>query len=228
MIDVGVIRPRFAAVVFDVDSTIAAIEGIDWLARRRGPDVARECAELTTQAMEGVLPLEAVYQRRLAAIAPTREDLDRLAEAYVESVQPLAAALILGLQHANVAVHLLSGGLREALLPLARELHICPHHLHAVDVEPDSNGRLVRLSGDQPLATQNGKPLVLAKLLTSSALPRPVVMVGDGSTDAATRGVVDQFIAYTGVIRRDAVAAVADAEAVDFESLLPLLFYLPT
>lgn len=55
-------------------------------------------------------------------------------------------------------------------------------------------------------------------------LRTPTVMVGDGSTDAAVRGVVDSFIAYTGVARREKVVAVADAEANSFAALRPLLF----
>jgi hypothetical protein len=38
------------------------------------------------------------------------------------------------------------------------------------------------------------------------------------------RGVVDAFIAYTGVARREKVVAVADHEAASFEALHPLLF----
>jgi hypothetical protein len=49
-------------------------------------------------------------------------------------------------------------------------------------------------------------------------------MVGDGSTDAAVRGVVDNFFAYTGVARRENVVRVADAEAKSFEELRGLLF----
>lgn len=84
----------------------------------------------------------------------------------------------------------------------------------------DERGRFVHLDGIQPLATQQGKAQVLAAL----ALPRPMVMIGDGATDAAARGVTDRFIAYTGVARREAVVAVADAQASDFEQLHELLF----
>ena len=52
-------------------------------------------------------------------------------------------------------------------------------------------------------------------------------MIGDGSTDAAVRGLADEFIAYTGVVRRPNIVAVADAEATDFAELHDLLFTLP-
>lgn len=211
---------RFATVIFDVDSTLAAIEGIDWLAELRGPDVARECADLTARAMAGEMPIEAVYLRRLREIAPSAHELDMLAEAYRAAVQPGAVELIAALHDAGCDVHMLSGGLRAALLPLARDFGLEPSHVHAVVLKPDASGRFVAFAGEQPLATQQGKAIVLASL----QLARPSVIIGDGSTDAAARGVTDGFIAYTGVARRPAVVAVADAEASSFPALALLLF----
>ena len=216
----AVTRPRYATVVFDVDSTVAAIEGIDWLAALRGSAIAHECASLTTRAMAGELPLEEVYLQRLRAIAPTTMELDQLGEAYLATVQPGAAEVIAALQAAGTSVHLLSGGLRHAILPLAKALGVAPDHVHAVSLLTNAEQRFVALDGDQPLATQRGKPLVLSRL----PLTHPTVLIGDGSTDAAARGVVDRFIAYTGVARRAAVVAVADAEAADFHALHALLF----
>lgn len=213
-------RPLFATVVFDVDSTLAAIEGIDWLAELRGPDVARACADLTARAMDGLVPIESVYLERLRAIAPTDAELHALADAYCNAVQPNAAQTISALHGAGVVVHLVSGGLRAAILPLARQLGIAADHVHAVTLAANANGQWLELDGDQPLATQRGKPLVLSQL----TMARPAVMIGDGATDAAARGVVDQFIAYTGVVRRGPVVAAADAEATDFLCLYSLLF----
>jgi hypothetical protein len=48
-------------------------------------------------------------------------------------------------------------------------------------------------------------------------------MVGDGSTDAAVRDLVDTFIAYTGVVHRPAVVAVAHEVATSVGALAPLL-----
>ena len=213
-------RPRFATVVFDVDSTLADIEGIDWLAQQRDETIARECADLTARAMAGEIPIDAVYVRRLQAIAPTATELDALGDAYRRAIVPGAAALIASLQQAGVIVHLVSGGLRAAILPLAIECGILPAHVHAVDVRVDDQATYTQLDGPQPLATQAGKAMVLAALRA----PRPSVIIGDGATDAAARPSVDAFIAYTGVARRDAVVAAADAEAPDYTVLRSLLF----
>ena len=214
-------KPLFKTVVFDVDSTLADIEGIDWLATLRDPEIARESEELTTRAMAGEMPIEAVYTRRLSRIRPTAEELVALADAYQQTLQAGAKCLIGALHGAGVQVHLLSGGLRASILPLAVELGVRAERVHAVSLvlEP-ADHTFSLLDGDQPLATQLGKPLTVQRL----QLPRPIAMVGDGSTDAAVRGVVDHFFAYTGVARREKVVAVADAEANSFDALYDLLF----
>ena len=213
-------RPLYQTVIFDVDSTLAAIEGIDWLAALRGAEVARECEELTARAMAGEMPLEAVYTRRLERIRPTAAELLQLANAYQHAIEPGARELIFELHAARVHVHLLSGGLRPSIIPLALQLGVAADRVHAVSLAQDANGTFSLLDGEQPLATQQGKPLTVQRL----QLRTPVAMVGDGSTDAAVRGVVDRFFAYTRVARREKVVAVADAEAPSFEALRELLF----
>lgn len=212
--------PRFKSVIFDVDSTLAAIEGIDWLAALRDPEIAKESEELTARAMAGEMPIEAVYTRRLERIRPTGVELMMLAGAYQNAIEPGARELIAELQQARVHVHLLSGGLRPSIIPLALQLGVPADRVHAVSLVQDTDGTFSKLDGDQPLATQQGKPLTVQRL----QLRGPVAMVGDGSTDAAVRGVVDTFFAYTGVARREKVVAVADAEAASFAALRPLLF----
>ncbi|MBU6366353.1 MAG: HAD-IB family phosphatase [Gemmatimonadetes bacterium] len=213
-------RPRYRAVCFDVDSTLAAIEGVDWLADRRGPAIAAESHALTTQAMDGRLPIEAVYQRRLARIRPTVAEVALLADAYVGALQPGMDRLLATLMARACAVHLVSGGFRQAILPLARRLGVPDAQVHAVTLAADpADGTLSLLDGAQPLATQAGKPALVRAL----ALPAPAAMVGDGSTDAAVRDHVHTFIAYTGVVHRPAVVAAAHVVAASVAALVPLL-----
>ena len=212
--------PRFKTVVFDVDSTLASIEGIDWLATLRDETIARESEALTNQAMAGELPIDAVYTRRLARIRPTGAELLMLGDAYRQAIVPGMPELVRALLDARVHVHWLSGGLRASIIPLALYLGVAADRVHAVSLARDEDGTFSLLDGEQRLATQQGKPQVVNAL----QLRGPVAMVGDGSTDAAVRGVVEAFFAFTAVARREKVVAVADAEANSVDALYPLLF----
>jgi phosphoserine phosphatase len=119
------------------------------------------------------------------------------------------------MRSAGVRVVLVSGGLRPAIEPLATHLGIGTADLHAVDLRFDDAGAYVGYDESSPLATSVGKRFLVEGL----DLPRPVLAMGDGATDAVMRGVVDRFAAYTGFARRENVVSQAD---VVIESFLQL------
>ena len=130
----------FRSVVLDVDSTVSAIEGIDWLAEQRDATTARAVAALTADAMEARVSLDDVYQRRLEIIAPTRAEIAALSQAYITAALPGVREAITSWRRAGVHVLLVSGGLRDAILPLAAWLGIDASDLHAVDVVYAADG----------------------------------------------------------------------------------------
>jgi phosphoserine phosphatase len=215
---------RYATVLFDADSTLSAIEGIDWLATLRDAGTACAIAELTDRAMNGDLPLDAVYAERIARIRPTRAELEALAREYIARLVPGTADLVAALHEAGVVVHIVSGGIREALLPMAAQLGVALSRVHAVSLATTDHVDVFdTLDGDQPLARQSGKPHVVQQLRAAGHAPSPVAMIGDGSTDAAVAPHVDTFIAFTAITRRPGVLAAAHAEARSTAALDSLL-----
>jgi phosphoserine phosphatase len=207
--------PAFRTVALDVDSTISGVEGIDWLAERRGADVARRIGELTDRAMRGDLPLERVYGLRLATIRPRRDEVEALAKAYVQGLAPGCAGTVSRLRDAGVTVVLISGGLRNAMLRLATHLGVKVADVHAVQVQFDAAGEYSAFDESSPLATSIGKRTVIAALRAA----RPILMVGDGMTDLAARPAVDSFAAFTGFASREPVVAGADMIVHSFDEL---------
>jgi len=206
---------RYAAIVLDADSTLAGIEGIDWLAARRGPDLQREVESFTARTMDGDWTLDEVYPRRLALVRPGASDLRALADAYIASMAPGAADAVAALQAAGIEVHVVSGGLRAALLPMTRALGVPDARVQAVELATDDAGRYTSIV-PTPLITQLGKREVVRAL----RLPHPVLAVGDGATDLAMAPAVDAFAAYIGFVRRDAVVASAALTLDSFAALV--------
>lgn len=192
----------FASVVFDFDSTLSAVEGIDFIAGDR----IEEVRALTRRAMSGEIPLEAVYGERLDLIRPTLADMDRLTARYVDALIPDASETISALRWLRKSVRVVSGGLLPPVVAAARVLGIRREEVAAVGLEFDSAGGYLDFDRDSPLARSGGKE----EVIRAWNLPRPSMLVGDGATDLEARPAVDLFVAFMGVEHRPAVAAAAD------------------
>ena len=207
---------RAGTVVFDCDSTLSAIEGIEALARGQRHEIER----LTEEAMSGALPLEQVYGRRLALVRPTRDQVQHLAARYIEALVPDAREVVAALAAEAIAVRVLSGGLRPAVNGVAAALGIAERNVASVDVHFDHAGEYAGYDTDSPLARSGGKAEVLARWRAHAALP--ILLVGDGMTDAEARPAADLFIAFAGIVERPTVTAAADV-VVRARSLAPVL-----
>ena len=210
---------RFNSVVLDVDSTLSGIEGIDWLAALRGAEVKAWSSALTERAMEGKLPIEAVYSERMGAIRPGLAEIEQLGRVYVERVAPRARETLTELRARGIELVMVSGGLREAILPLARELGVDEQRVYAVSVFFDEEGNYAGFDERSLLTRQDGKRITVRDM----GLRGPILAVGDGMTDCEIRQVVEGFAAFTGFMRREPVVERADFVVENFDQLRELI-----
>ena len=215
--------PPFGTLIFDCDSTLSAIEGIDELAELAGARKS-EIAALTSRAMAGELPLEAVYGRRLEMLQPAREAIEALAANYVAAALPHGRELVDALHSLGKRVCIVSGGVRQAVLALAAHLGVGEADVFAVDVFHDRGGAYAGFEEDSPLARAGGK-LEVVRQLAKEDRKGGVAFVGDGATDLEAAPAARRFVAFGGVVRRKEVfeRAVVTCESRDLASLLPLL-----
>jgi len=194
----------FDVICFDCDSTLSRIEGIDELARRVG--MGEEMSKLTGLAMNGVVPLEAVYERRLSLIRPDQDSIDWLAGLYIAEIVEGVKEVFTTLLAQDKAVHIISGGLRQAILPLADHLGLPESHVHAVDIYFNDDGSYRNYDLDSPLARTGGKAVVVGTLKGQGSL----VMVGDGKTDLEAKQSGAVVFGFGGVVDRAIVREQAD------------------
>jgi phosphoserine phosphatase len=213
------LKGAFRSIVLDVDSTLCGIEGIDWLADRRGPSVAAVVTSLTDRAMRGEIALENVYARRLEMVRPDTADIGDLSRAYIAALAPDAEAAIHNWLRSGKRVVLVSGGIRSALLPLALRLAIPESDVHAVKIHHANSGEYAGYDTSSPLSVATGKRDVIAGL----NLEPPILAVGDGSTDLLMRETANCFVAFTGFATRQPVIERADAVVDSFEELARLV-----
>ena len=207
-------------ILFDCDSTLSAIEGIDELARARGPQVFAEIEAMTTAAMEGKISVEDIFARRLAIIKPRRADVAAVGRLYVERVEPTARATVAQLKAAGWTPVILSGGFRQAIEPLAAHLGIA--RLEAVDLYFDAAGEYSGYAANYPTTRSGGKPALIAALKSELA-PSRTVMVGDGVSDLEAKPAVDLFVGFGRYFERSKVKAEARAYIHSLAELPALL-----
>jgi len=210
----------FDIICFDCDSTLSKIEGIDELGRKSG--LYDELVALTNAAMNGELALEEVYGRRLSLIKPNKDQLDDLADLYIAEIVDGVEEVFSTLLAEGKQVHIISGGLRQAILPLAKKLGLDSDRVHAVDVEFNADGTYKEFDQQSPLAKNGGKSIV-CKQIKSEDLT--MAMIGDGKTDLEAKHAGAKVIGFGGVMQRDIVVEQADV-FVNETSLMAVLPYL--
>ena len=223
-------------VIFDCDSTLSTIEGIDELARMTGHEY--DVAQLTKRAMEGDVPLESVYGHRLVTVNPTQEQVRAIAKEYRETVVPDAPDVIKALQSLGTEVFIVSGGLIEPVRDFGVWLGVPRDHIFAVNMEYDQLAgqwwRYWELPGGDnpranylaiepnPLTGTLGKNQIISRL--RSQFPGRVLMIGDGLSDLEAAVDVDLFIGFGGAVYRKRIAEESPVyiHALTLSPILPL------
>ena len=194
--------PKYRLIFFDVDSTLVTIEGIDVLGAGN-PEIAR----LTEAAMNGDVPLDQVYARRLEMIRPTREAVEELGRRYLESIVEGGQETIRALKDAGCIVHLVTAGIAQAVESLAGKFGVATH---GVRLRFDDLRAAAVIEGDlkQQAGVGRGKEVVVRDVRARTK--GNAAFIGDGVSDLEAKPAVDLFIGFGGVHTRPRVRENAD------------------
>lgn len=213
-------RLLFDSVVFDVDSTLVTIEGLDFLADLKGKGSTLK--ELTIKAMNGNLSFRKSMEIKMEAISPSREDIVAMGKAYIKNITPGVKETISVLKKSGLMVWVLTGNFQPAVGMLASHIGIDKAFVITNDIYFDKNGQYLGFDVENPLSNNGGKTEIMRKFKRKMG---KAVYVGDGGTDLETKEVTDLFIGFGGVVRRPKVEAGADVYITEsnMKAILPFV-----
>jgi D-3-phosphoglycerate dehydrogenase len=215
--------------VFDFDSTIVAVEGLDELARialADDPDRERtvEAIEaITRDGMSGAIGIDESLRRRLAMLTVERRHVDAVVRLLRRRLSPSFRRHAAAVKRNAGRIHVVSSGFREYVEPVCRDLGIAAERVHCNSFTWKGQ-RVSGFDASSQLARPGGK----ARAVRALRLPGRVVAIGDGITDAEIRddGAAHEFVAYCENVERESVVARADRVARSVDEVL-WLYRLP-
>ena len=118
-------------------------------------------------------------------------------------------------------IFIFSGGFKQIITQALKPYTILEDHIFANEFLFDESGNILGVDLSIPFSRSNGK-LEQAKQIK---LSMPLVVVGDGNTDAEMKKLGSQvsFLAYIENIKRDSVVKEADAVAESFDDVIHFL-----
>jgi phosphoserine phosphatase len=146
-------------------------------------------------------------------------ELQQLSREYIARIAPGALKTFTDMRVRGIKIVMVSGGLRESILPLAKALGVDEKSVHAVSVYFDDEGGYAGFDEQSLLTQQTGKRTTVRAM----SLEGPILAVGDGMTDSEIKPVVDAFAAFTAFTRRQPVIERADFVIENFDQLRELI-----
>jgi len=200
--------------VFDFDSTLTKVEGLDVLAEitlannPKKDEILQEIVDITNLGIDGDISFTESLERRIKLLGATKADLAVLVEElkkYIsDSIKRNKGFFI----NNSEDIYVISAGFKEFIVPVVADYNIPAERVFANTFEFDGDNRIVGFDKENPLSVTNGK----IKCLGDLNLEGEVQMIGDGYSDYVTReaGVAHKFFAYTENVTRAKTVKYAD------------------
>ncbi len=213
--------------ILDFDSTIVQVESLDELAKialHHHPgkeNRVEQIVKLTNEGMAGQITFEDSLQQRLAMLDCTKDHVEKLSQSLVNEISPSFLENRGWIQSHADQIQIFSGGFREFIFPVADFFQIPHSHIHANDFIYSDMGFVEGVYTSNPFSRSGGK----VEKAKSMKLKNPIVMVGDGNTDAemASLGNHVSFLAFIENVARESVIKKADKVVKSFHDVICFL-----
>jgi len=207
--------------IFDFDSTLVTVESLDELAAyalKGRPDrlqIIDHIERITNLGMSGKIKFDESLRLRLKLFSASREHVEKVIALLMDNVSPSVWINRDWFVNNSDRIYVISGGFKDYILPVAKRLGLKENHVFANKFLYDQSGIIIGYDKANLLCQPEGKVKQVAKL----NLPKPIIVIGDGSTDHEIRkhGQAELFCAFTETILRPNVVAGADKVFSSFE-----------
>ncbi|HVY53002.1 MAG TPA: HAD-IB family phosphatase, partial [Gammaproteobacteria bacterium] len=188
-------------IIFDCDSTLTRLEGIDELARYN--NVGDTVARMTAQAMSTSGMNPDLFKARLELIKPTYKQMKQLSLDYFNHRSLDVIEMLEILKKLEKNIFIVSSGLNPSVTDFGKQLHIPAENIFAVNLKFSADGTYLDFDHSSPLIQRDGKRTIVAEIKKTH--PR-IVYIGDGMNDLEATDLCERFIGYGGVEYRHHIA----------------------
>lgn len=200
--------------IFDFDSTLTSVEGLDVLAeiaQANNPNKAKvlqEIAKITNLGIDGEISFTQSLEQRIKLLGAKKHDLDLLVNELKKHISPSVERNKAFFKNYSNNIYIISAGFKEFIIPIVAEYNIPASRVYANTFEFGKNDEIIGFDRNNPLSKHNGK----IQCLQGMNLDGEIQVIGDGYSDYVTRqaGVADTFFAYTENIMRKKTVENAD------------------
>lgn len=214
------------SIIFDFDSTLVKIEGLEVLAEialsdnPKRSEIIQEISSITNLGMLGKIDFKESLMRRLSLFNITKNHIEKLNEQIISTISDsiLENKEFFKINSENIFI--VSGGFKEWIFPVSDFLGISRDNVFA-NTFKFSGENYSGIDENNKILMKKGKARVVEALNLSSES----FIVGDGFTDYEIKGegFVDKFVLYTENVLREDLATMADFVVSDFGEILELL-----
>jgi D-3-phosphoglycerate dehydrogenase len=212
--------------VFDFDSTLTSVEGLDLLAdislnnNPQKENIINEIQKITDLGIDGDISFPESLNRRIALLKANKNQL-------IELVGILKNKLSVSVEENKEffkkyknQIYVISCGFKEFIDPVVSDLGIESERVFANTFKFDANGFIIGFDESNPLSMHNGK----VACLKDSGIEGEIYIIGDGYSDFVMRkeGAAHKFFAYTENISRKKATDNADHVVASLDEFLTI------
>ncbi len=223
--------------IIDFDSTLIQKEGLDELAgvvlkdNPKREEILLKIQEITDAGMEGKIAFDESLNKRLQLLSITSSSIEETRNLLKKQITPSFLKNKSFFSKFKDSIYIVSGGFREFIIPVAKELGIKESHILANTFVLDKKGNVVGVDIKNPLSQKGGK----ARAVESLKLEGEIFVIGDGYTDYEIKETLNEkgskeikFIAFTENKYRESVVTKADYSVPNFDEFLYVYGFPPS